>query len=866
MEPRAAGGALDGAAGSEVRRRRARPTGHSGAPHAAPVARALRRSDAVDLSNDVGSSTSASASATANANHGSHVVDPPAHGRDARARVRVLTAVTTTALWQAWNVCVSRSCAAMLWVGRSPARQYSTMAAAAVTAALFVAHDGATARHSLALALFERGWAVVNLMAFGSFLAQWRGLVGSGGITPVDAFMDDVRASTERQARAALERRARREARSTSPTVTAVGTPVSSPPASPDSGPATPETIAADARRSAAAVAAVTNDSVRRAAARLRWRRWPTVFWIVGGSDAAVLGAQLAAITAAVALFFGVAPGIMCLVLGLLYLSLKVVSQPWLGLQMDANIVETNVLYAACWPFAAGLFGGLRGGAVAQPFVAVFVLRWLVFRTMLGCGICKYASRDKSWRSLTALCFHYFTQPIPNPLSATFHRLPEMVHKLEAVVTFVVEGPVSFLVFGTPVARLAAFVSFVALTAGINVSGNYGFLGWLTIVECLALLDDSQIVAWLPDAVVAALTRFLTATSGLGSVAAGIQPRAVDDHDTAVVGAWDVLEWGATLPHHVAASVMSTEWLSMGGIAASLSGVAPWVLVALPYVLVSWVPLVLLLRQRVPTLAWLEAPPWLSSHAYNVFRNLSPYRVVNRYSKFGTMSTVRWELVLQGSADNRTWHEYVWPSKPGPVDRRPPVLAPHNHRLDWRIWFLGSPTKHFGLGTEPLPSWFNTMLKAILRGDKPDVLYLFSHNPFPLASEPPKFVRLRLYDYRMPRDVHVATEQPHLHGWFTQEASDSESDSDEASGGAQARGRGSDAADGASGGGAHSSSMAAKRPSRDSGWEIGRWWARKRLFRSRVYSLTKTPPPLTEAGDDGQSARRPAIGLTRHYT
>lgn len=45
-------------------------------------------------------------------------------------------------------------------------------------------------------------------------------------------------------------------------------------------------------------------------------------------------------------------------------------------------------------------------------------------RIMLGCGACKYGSRDPTWRDLTAMDYHYFTQPLPNSLSYYMAGLP----------------------------------------------------------------------------------------------------------------------------------------------------------------------------------------------------------------------------------------------------------------------------------------------------------------------------------------------------------------------------------------------------------------------------------------------------------
>lgn len=118
----------------------------------------------------------------------------------------------------------------------------------------------------------------------------------------------------------------------------------------------------------------------------------------------------------------------------ILYNSERIVGQPWLGLQMHATvqfhlhvkleqIVETDFLYLICAPFKD-----------AYPFLMVFCVRFLVWRychcikitsrIMLGCGACKYSSGDFAWRDLTAMSYHYQTQPLPSPFSWYFHHAP----------------------------------------------------------------------------------------------------------------------------------------------------------------------------------------------------------------------------------------------------------------------------------------------------------------------------------------------------------------------------------------------------------------------------------------------------------
>ena len=116
---------------------------------------------------------------------------------------------------------------------------------------------------------------------------------------------------------------------------------------------------------------------------------------------------------------------------------------------------------------------------------------------------------------------------------------------------------------------------------------------------------------------------------------------------------------------------------------------------------------------------------------------LAPLRPVSSYGLFAMMTTSRPEIVLEGSLDGVTWRAYELPYKPGDVHAAPRWAAPHQPRLDWQMWFAA---------LQAPPVWFVRLLGRLLEGE-PDVLALFTKNPFP--GRPPTYVRALLYEYRM---------------------------------------------------------------------------------------------------------------------
>ncbi|KFM58152.1 Lipase maturation factor 2, partial [Stegodyphus mimosarum] len=99
------------------------------------------------------------------------------------------------------------------------------------------------------------------------------------------------------------------------------------------------------------------------------------------------------------------------------------------------------------------------------------------------------------------------------------------------------------------------------------------------------------------------------------------------------------------------------------------------------------------------------------------------------------------EIVVEGSNSLATgWKEYHFLYKPGELSRRPPILIPHQPRLDWQMWFAA-------LGNYEHNPWFVSFVYRILDGEK-DVLDLLDVErlPFP-PNKPPKYIRAILYKY-----------------------------------------------------------------------------------------------------------------------
>jgi hypothetical protein len=220
-------------------------------------------------------------------------------------------------------------------------------------------------------------------------------------------------------------------------------------------------------------------------------RYWivPTLCWIDAGD--AFLHLQCGAGTVlALLVVLGIAPVPSLALLWALYLSLCTACQPFLDFQWDSLLLETGLLaiFAAPLTWRHALAPPGRGSRIALALE-----RWLLFRLMVSSGIVKLASGDPTWRNLTALRYHYETQPIPAWTSWYAHRLPPWFQSASAAIMLVIEIAVPFLIFAPRRLRYVAFFLLSGLQVLILATGNYGFFNLLTLALCLLLLDDA---AW----------------------------------------------------------------------------------------------------------------------------------------------------------------------------------------------------------------------------------------------------------------------------------------------------------------------------------------------------------------------------------
>ena len=215
----------------------------------------------------------------------------------------------------------------------------------------------------------------------------------------------------------------------------------------------------------------------------------PTLCWF-NNSDIFLLFLCWLGAFISILLLIGVMPGLCAALLWIFYMSLTVVGQEFLGFQWDNLLLETGFLliFLGPDPFRVRFKPSFR-----PSIVVIWLLRWLLFRLMFQSGLVKLLSGDFNWTHLTALTYHYWTQPLPNIFSWYANQLPLWFQQLSCAMMFAIELFIPFLIFAGRWGRLIAFFAITGLQLLIILTGNYCFFNLLAIALCFTLLEDEHL-------------------------------------------------------------------------------------------------------------------------------------------------------------------------------------------------------------------------------------------------------------------------------------------------------------------------------------------------------------------------------------
>jgi predicted DCC family thiol-disulfide oxidoreductase YuxK len=208
----------------------------------------------------------------------------------------------------------------------------------------------------------------------------------------------------------------------------------------------------------------------------------PMLFWW-SASDFTIQAVCWIGAVLSLLLVVNVVPRLSLSLLYVLYLSLLYGGQEFTIYQWDTYLLEAGFL-ALLLSFAT------------TP--GIWLLRWLLFRFLFMSGVVKLLSGDPDWWNLSALSFHFLTQPLPTPLAWYAAHLPSSLLKFATGCTLFIELILPFLIFSPRRLRFFAALGILLLQLCILLTGNYNWFNLQTMLLCLLLFDDAALHNMLP--------------------------------------------------------------------------------------------------------------------------------------------------------------------------------------------------------------------------------------------------------------------------------------------------------------------------------------------------------------------------------
>jgi hypothetical protein len=219
----------------------------------------------------------------------------------------------------------------------------------------------------------------------------------------------------------------------------------------------------------------------------------PTLQWF--GGDGLLNATWMVGALAAVAMVLGLAPLVSAVLCWVTWLSLVTACGIFTGYQWDMLLLEAGVL-AMLWSPPTRW---LHSPNVRRPSNCVrWLLVLLTIKLMVLSGWVKLSSGDSAWADGSALQFHFWTQPLPWWPAWYANLLPGWLLQFMCTCMLAVEYWVPWLLLLPRVPRTIGAIVLIGLQLGIAATGNYGFFNWLSIVLCLAMIDDAMLLLLWP--------------------------------------------------------------------------------------------------------------------------------------------------------------------------------------------------------------------------------------------------------------------------------------------------------------------------------------------------------------------------------
>jgi hypothetical protein len=379
------------------------------------------------------------------------------------------------------------------------------------------------------------------------------------------------------------------------------------------------------------------------------WLDYPSVLrWPALATDGMLAAGAWVGVGLGLLALFRVAPRLCFLLSTALYLSYAGACRSFLAFQWDNLLLE------------CGLLAALLPRDRAAPLVHL-LFRVVIFKLYFESGLAKWQSPVGDWRDGSAMAYYYETAPLPTALAFFAHNLPAAWHQIESWVVLAGELLVPFAIFAGRPLRLMAFVVLSLFQLANLLTANYGFFCYLSLALHLFLLDDGDV------------ERARQALAG---------------------------RLRARLPARLTA-----RWSGQPGASAELPALAGRIPRRLYLALAALGVTVHLGISAVEGLERFAPPGRWQAHLLPLERLYGSWRLVSSYHLFASVTRERIEPQIELRVGGH-WIAQDLRYKPGHPARRPPLIAPHQPRVDFLLWF-------HGLSWTRPPDYLQTLLERL---------------------------------------------------------------------------------------------------------------------------------------------------------
>ena len=360
-----------------------------------------------------------------------------------------------------------------------------------------------------------------------------------------------------------------------------------------------------------------------------KWYAKPTLLWF-SSTDLWLDIILFSGIFSSILLFIGIIPHISIAISWVCYLSISSVSEPFLNFQWDTLLLEAHLLSFFFVPWK--VYDDRR--KIEDPSLIGKWLLWLlIIKLMFESGIVKFTffgpDGSNNWRDLTALNFHYWTQPIPSWISWYIDQLPSSIDKLSLIFTYWCELIVPFMIFFPRRIRRIAFFSLILFQILIIISGNYGFFNILTIILCITLLDDQLIIHFFDK--------------------------------------WSIKPMKEKKDNELVKKIKM------------VFGIV--IFCCFIYTTIFFV------NRDLKGSNFNQSRNDISNLGSNIIQTAQVSRSLNAYGLFRVMTVTRPEIYIEVLNQDSLWIPMIFKYKPVKESQRPKFFFPHMPRIDWQMWF-----------------------------------------------------------------------------------------------------------------------------------------------------------------------------------